>query len=49
MKFLPLLTLSLFSTSLAIAELGQVSGVEAQPLIAQIKRLTQALEFVGTP
>ena len=49
MKFLSLLTLSLFSSSLAFAELRQVSEVEAQPIIAQVKRLTQALEIVGTP
>ena len=49
MKLLPLLALFLFSSSPAFAELKKVSGVEAQPLIAQVKRLTQALEFVGTP
>ena len=49
MKSFPVIVLSLFSSSLIAAELGQVSGVEAQPLIAQTKRLIEALEFVGTP
>lgn len=49
MKSFPVIILSLFSSSLIATELGQVTGVEAQPLIAQTKRLTQALEFVGAP
>ncbi|MED5418431.1 MAG: hypothetical protein VYA27_06990, partial [Verrucomicrobiota bacterium] len=49
MKSFPAIVLSLFSSSLIAAELGQVTGVEAQPLIAQTKRLIEALKFVGTP
>jgi len=30
-------------------DLAPVAGVEAQPLIAQVKRVAEALEFVGSP
>ena len=49
MKFPFITALFLLCPSLFGAELGQVAKVEAQPLIAQIKRLTQALEFLGNP
>lgn len=48
-KFPFLAVLFLLCPSLFGSELGQVARVEAQPLIAQIKRLTQALEFLGNP
>ena len=41
-------TVALRSTS-AADELPLVTGVEVQPLAAQVKRVAQALEFVGAP
>ncbi len=37
------------STRARSDDLAPVSGVEAQPLIAQVKRLTEALELAGSP
>jgi hypothetical protein len=38
-----------FNAQGAAAVLPEVSGVELQPLVAQVKRLTEALEYLGTP
>jgi hypothetical protein len=48
MTRLPLLALCLFTAN-AAAEWPQVKKVEAQPLLAQAKRLIQALDFLGQP
>lgn len=46
---LPALLLLFTGRSLLASTLAPVETVEAQPLIAQCKRLSQALEFVGNP
>jgi hypothetical protein len=38
-----------FDVQGAPAALPEVSGVELQPLVAQVKRLTEALEYLGAP
>src|ERR1035441_3657842 len=38
-----------FDVQGAPAALPEVSGVELQPLVAQAKRLTEALEYLGAP
>ena len=49
MKVLSLTILALATAPLLKAALTEVDEVEAQPLVAQTKRLTQALEFLGSP
>ena len=48
MRVLSLVLVSLFSAS-AIAEIPQVTSVEAQPLKSQVSRLVSALAFLGQP
>ena len=49
MKRLPVVALFLFALSAPAADLPKVDKVEAQPLIAQAKRVGQALELLGQP
>lgn len=44
-----LLLLMLVSNVLTAAELPLVDGVDAQPLIAQTRRLSEALDYLGNP
>ena len=48
LSLLPLVILSLTSSRLD-AELPRIDGVAGQPLVAQVKRIVQALEFLGQP
>ena len=38
-----------FGAQCAAAALPEVSGVELQPLAAQVKRVTEALDYLGAP
>ena len=38
-----------FGAQGAAAALPEVSGVELQPLAAQVKRMTEALDYLGAP
>jgi len=44
-----LLVLALTGTLLLAQEVSKVENVEAQPLIAQVKRVTEALDYFGAP
>ena len=44
-----LLVLTLSATLLLAQELSKVENVEAQPLIAQVKRVIEAMDYLGAP